>query len=160
MKTSSALSPLVLSTVIGLLGNLAFAAAPEIKVTSTVYPDKSRTDMQSNLAEGTAEAKTYDAAGKLTQRMTYKLDEKGQPTEGVAYSEKGAALFKFEYTRDASGRISEERDSTASGTLLRRLVYRFGTDGKVSGIDAYDAEGRPLSAASGPKKKTSTRRSK
>ena len=151
MKTRLLGKPVALSLALGLAASVAFAADPDIKVTSTVYPDKSHTDMQSNLTEGTAESKTYDAAGKLTQRMSYKLDEKGQPTEGTAYSAKGMALFRFSYTRDSAGRVTEELNNDPSGKLVRRLVYRYDSNGRVAGIDTFDANGQLISG-SGPKK--------
>ena len=134
-----------------------------IKVTTVIHPDKSRTDTQTDLSAKTSEEKTYDAAGKLIRHIVYALDDEGHPTGGTVFSPKspkspkGQAAYRFTYTRDAQGRISEESDTAPNGKLIRRLVYRFGSNGQVSGIDVYDSNGK-LIGSSGKKTRPSRRR--
>ena len=145
-------------TLFGLLSIMGVSAQDGIiKVVSTLHPDGSRTDMQTDASEGTGESKTYNSAGKLVQRVTYKLDDMARPAEGVVYSAKGAFLYRFVYTRDNSGRILEERDTDAKGNLVRRVLYRYDANGKVSGLDAYDGQGKPLMA---PGKSSGTKANK
>ena len=129
-----------------------------IKSTTTLHPDGTRTDMIKDLSTATAQSKTYDAAGKVLQSMTFKLDEQGEPLEGTAFNTKGVAIFKYSYKRDASGRLEEELNMDARGNLLRRLVYRYTTSGAIAGIDAFDAQGNPIKAATGSARKDKKRK--
>ncbi|MEI6351542.1 MAG: hypothetical protein WCP06_10620 [Verrucomicrobiota bacterium] len=160
MKKSMLLLALAFSVALGFLASPALAADADITVRSVYHPDRSRTDLQSNLVDGTAESKTYDPKGKLLQRMTYKIDEKGQPIEGNAYSPDGKLLFHFSYKRDNFGRVSEERNSDVDGKLIRRWVYRYDEKGRIAGADAFDAEGRRISGESKTLNKTAAKRSR
>ncbi len=130
-------------------GRSLLAQDATIKVSSVMHADGSRTETQTNLEEGTAEEKTLNAAGKLMRRTVYKLDEFGRPAEGTAYSDKNVPLHRFAYTRDTLGRISEEKNFSLDGQLRYRLVYRFGSNGRVVGIDTYDAQGNLVRGGSG-----------
>jgi len=123
-----------------------------IKATTTLHPDGTRTDLIKDFATATAESKTFDAAGKVIQSMTFKINEKGDFLEGTAFNSKGVAVFKYTYVRDDSGLLTEERNMDAKGNLLRRLVYHYNTTGAISGIDTYDAQGNLLQPAAGSKK--------
>ena len=150
MKTFALLPALVAIAALSCAPALADPPRPKsgIKATTTLHPDGTRTDLIRDLDAATAESKTLDAAGKLLQRSTFKLDENGEPIEGIVYNAKGQASYKFVYNRNTSGLISEELDMSADGKLLRKLIYRYGSTGQIAGIDAFDAEGNPLKSAS------------
>jgi hypothetical protein len=139
----------------GVLGpNLAVAqedGSEGIKVKVVYYPDKSRKETQTDLSAGTSEAKNYDAANHLTRQVTYKLDEKGQESEGSVLTAKGTVSYSFAFSRNSLGQISEERDFSPNGDLIRRLVYHYGSAGNVTGVDTFDAQGNLIPA--GPAKK-------
>lgn len=115
---------------------------PSVKAATVMHGDGSRTDTQTDFDARTSEEKKYDPQGKLKARIAYQLDEEGRPSSGVAYNEKDVELYNFSYTRDALGRISEEKDFSPKGELFQRFVFLFTTDGKVAGVKTYDAEGK------------------
>jgi len=142
-------------------GRNLLAQEANIKVTSVMHADGTRTETVTNVQEGTSEEKTLNAAGKLLRRTVYKLDETGKPVEGTAYSEKGAPIYRFTYTRDSFGRIAEESDFKMDGTLFQRFVYRFTPEGRVAGVDTFDGQGNLVRGAGGkstPPKKVPARR--
>ena len=143
-----------------LTGSL-LAQEASIKVTSVMHADGTRTETHTNLEDRTAEEKQLNAAGKMLRRTVYQLDEQGHPSGGTHYSAKNVATYRFEFTRDTLGRISEEKDYTVDGKLFQRMVYRFGANGKVVGIDTYDAQGNLVrGGGSGGGKKQQPRRTR
>lgn len=149
MKTSPLISILGATALALCIPSATFAQESGIKVTTTLHADDSRTDLQKDFDAGTAEEKNYDPAGNLLSRKTFKLDDQGRPTEGVAYSAKGAMQYTFTYTLNSQGQISEELDSNAGGQLFRKFVYHYDSNGHISGIDGFDAKGNPLPKADG-----------
>lgn len=113
-----------------------------IKASTVMHGDGSRTDTQTNFEEKTSEEKKYDAHGRLTNRILYNLDEENRPFKGTVFNDKDVQVYNFTYTRDALGRIIEEKDFSPDGTLLQRFAFLFTTDGKVAGVRTYDAEGK------------------
>src|SRR5437016_5447745 len=112
-----------------------------IKVTTTLHDDGSKTVTKLDPDQHTSEATTYDGANKLKQRIVYELDDQNQPASGTVYAANGDVVLKSVYKRDAANRISEEIDYTPDDKLLRRFVYEFGSNGKVTRIRAFDANG-------------------
>ena len=156
MKIALLTLALGLFPVTGLLAQDA-----SIKVSSVLHADGSRTETQTNLEERTSEEKLLSASGKMMRRTVYKLDDLGRPAEGTHYSDKNVPTYRFEFTRDTQGRIAEEKDYTVDGKLFQRLVYRFGSTGKVIGIDTYDAQGNLVrGGSSGGSKKQQQRRTR
>ena len=88
-----------------------------------------------------AEETFYDIGGKVTQKIVYPLDPQNQPIGAITYTAKGAVIAKSSYQRDASGRIGEETITSAAGQFLRRRVYSYSTQNKISRVDEYDANG-------------------
>jgi len=115
---------------------------PSIKASTVMHGDGSRTDTQTNYETRTSEEKKYDPQGRLTNRIVYDLDEENRPTKGTVFNDKDVQVYNFTYTRDALGRIIEEKDFSPDGQLLQRFAFLFTTDGKVAGVRTYDAEGK------------------
>ena len=112
---------------------------------STVYhEDGTRTQTVTDPGKHTSEATTYDAHEKVMQKIVYTLDENDQAETGIIYNGNGAPLYKSSYKHDSMNRISEEDDYSMDDTLIRRFVYHFDTNGKVSGITAYDGQGNEI----------------
>ena len=155
MKTALLAFALGLLPVAGLLAQDA-----SIKVSSVLHADGTRTETVTNLEERTSEEKQVNAAGKMLRRTVYTLDEQGLPSGGTHYSAKNVPTYRFEFTRDTMGRIAEEKDYTVDGKLFQRLVYRFGSNGKVIGIDTYDAQGNLVRGGSSGGKKQQQRRTR
>ena len=131
-----------------------------IKATTTVHSDGSRSTLVVNPETQSAEETFYDIGGKVTQKIVYPLDPQNQPIGAITYTAKGAVIAKSSYQRDASGRIGEETITSAAGQFLRRRVYSYSTQNKISRVDEYDANGvliapppRAASAAVPDKKK-------
>jgi hypothetical protein len=138
---------------------LRFALAQDtVKVTTTLHEDGTSTVLTSNPSEHSAEAVTSDQGGKVRQKVIYTLDEQGQFSEGVVSGPKGEFLFKAEYKRDPANRLAEEIDYNRDGTLLRRFVYNYDANGKVTRIQAFDAAGNELNPTRAPKGPSKRRR--
>lgn len=130
---------------------LCLAAAPlaqaqltrgdAIKATTTVQADGSRSTLVVNPEAQSAEETFYDTAGKVTRKIVYPLDAQNQPIGAINYDAKGAIIAKSSYVRDELGRISEETITSPAGQMLRRRVYAYATQNKISRIDEYDANG-------------------
>ena len=119
-----------------------------IKVTTTLHEDGSRTETQTDLEQHTSEAKTFDGAHKLRQRIVYELDGENQPASGAVYAANGALIFKSVYKHDDQNRITEEIDYTPEGAMMRRFVYEF-ANGKVSRVRAFDPSGVEMQQSAG-----------
>jgi hypothetical protein len=135
----------------------------DIRVTTTMHPDGTRTDMQTDFGNNTAEAKTYDSGNKLLQRVVYQLDEQRQPTSGTTYNAKGVITMTATYVRDSQGHVTQEEDFSPDGKLFRKITYRYDTAGNLAGADAVDANGNPIrdkGASSSSRKSSSGRRSR
>lgn len=112
-----------------------------IKATTTVHSDGTRSTMVVNPEAQSAEETFYDMAGKVRQKIVYPLDPQNNPIGAITYNAKGQVVAKSSYQRDSSGRIGEETITSAAGEFLRRRVYSYGTQNKISRVDEYDANG-------------------
>ncbi len=128
---------------LALLAAAAVAGAEEanIKVTSVVHPDGSKTDTITNFAERTSEERLVNQAGKVLRRTIFTLDDEGRQNGGVVYGPDNKPLSRFQFVRDAMGNIIEHRDYTVKGEVIQRKIYRLSGEGKVLGIDTYDKNG-------------------
>ena len=115
-----------------------------ITSTSRLFDDGSRVDTQKNRDEGTAKETYYNAAGKVTKRVNYLLDEQGRIREGQVCTPDGKVVASLSCTYDTFGRLSEQMDKTAQGAVLRRLVYQYDAQGNVASISIYDGQGKLL----------------
>ncbi len=146
-----------------LLFGLAFAPLARaqltrgdaIKATTTVHPDGTRSTLVVNPEAQSAEETFYTASNQVLQKIVYPLDGQNQPIGAITYNAKGVVVAKSSYQRDTFGRISEETITTATGQFLRRRVYSYSTQNKISRVDEYDANGVLIAAprAGGPDKK-------
>ena len=112
-----------------------------IKATTTVHSDGTRSTLLVNPEAQSAEETFYDTGGKVTGKIVYPLDPQNQPIGAITYNAKGVVVAKSSYQRDASGRIGEETITSAAGQFLRRRVYSYSTQNKISRVDEYDANG-------------------
>ena len=115
-----------------------------IHAITTIHADGTKTVNISDPDKHSSEATTYDGGGKLIQKIIYALDDNNQPASGVVYTATNQPIMKTAYKRDDSNRIDEEDDYSMDDQLIRRFVYEFGADGKVSRIRAYDGQGNEL----------------
>jgi hypothetical protein len=112
-----------------------------IKATTTVHSDGTKSTLLVNPEAQSAEETFYDSGGKVTQKIVYPLDPQNQPIGAITYNAKGAVVAKSSYQRDAYGRIGEETITSGTGQFLRKRVYSYGTQNKISRVDEYDANG-------------------
>ena len=138
---ASAPIPLLL---LALLGMNAAAQEP-IKATTTMHPDGSRSLLVINPDTRIAEETLENASGKAMRKTTYELDDRNQPLTALMRDAKGTVISRSSYRRDpTSSRLDEETISDPSGKMIRRRVYSYGTQNKVSRVDEYDAAGQLL----------------
>lgn len=134
-------------------------AQDAIKATTTMHADGSRTEDTINPYERVHTAVTYNAGDKVTRRVVYALDENNLATSATVSDGSGTVIYKAEYKRNFQNLVSEERNFTASGDFIRRLVYSYDTSGQMTRIDTYDIQGQLIdSAGKGIKKKPQRRR--
>ncbi len=119
----------------------ALHAQGTIRATTTIHPDGTRSTSVVDPDKMTMEETVYDGANKVLRKVTYLLDERNQPLGSIAYDPKGVILYKASYKRDGAGRIEEESISSAEGQFIRRRVYTYGAQNKVTNMVEYDAQG-------------------
>ncbi len=124
------------------------ADEPTLKVAAILHSDGTRTETTTNLEANTSEEKKLDAKGKQISRVLYQLDEHRLPTGGSAFNARDQLIYRFEYGRDPFGKVVEERKFTPAGALAQRLVYHYNPQGRVSRVEAYDAQGNPIGTTS------------
>jgi hypothetical protein len=133
---------------VAILGMVLGATAQEddtaIRAKTTVHGDGTRTEMITNPVDKTMRATTYDAADKVIGKVLNRLNDDLEPIEAFAYDPNGKPLYRTEFKRDFNGRVTEMIDYTTENKLIRRLVYSYDSVGKVTGIKAYDANGREI----------------
>ena len=117
----------------------------DVRVTTALHDDGTRTVTQVDSENHTSEALTYTGNNKLLRKVAYTLDEQNQPLQGIVYDGKGRELYKAVYKRNAMGQVSEETEYTPDDRLLGRFIYRYDGNGRLLKIDAYDADGNKVS---------------
>lgn len=132
---------LVVSLALASFAQAQFTRGDVVKATTTVHGDGTRSTLVVDPEKQSAEETFFDAAGKVSRKIVYPLDGQNQPIGAINYDARGNIIAKSSYQRDAAGRISEETITSASGQFLRRRVYSYATQNKVSRIDEYDANG-------------------
>ncbi len=115
-----------------------------IHAVTVLHEDGTKTVTITDPDKHSSEATTYDAGGRVTEKIVYGLDESNQIATGVVYTANNVPAFKASYKRDDQNRISEEDDYTMDDQLLRRFVYEFGPDGKLLRIRAFDSQGNEM----------------
>lgn len=121
------------------------APGNSIRVTMSLNDDGSQTVYETDAANRRATATTTSAAGKLTSRIRYKLDEAGRYETGEVYGPDDKMRFKTLYKYDAgTGRLTEETQLTTSGAVRHKIVYSFDAAGKPAGYSVFDAAGKLL----------------
>jgi hypothetical protein len=125
-----------------------------IHAVTTLHPDGTKTVSITDPDKHSCESSTYDGGDKLMQKIVYTLDDNNQPATGIIYNAQNRPVFKCAFKRDeTANRIKEEDDYTMDDQLIRRYVYDFGPDGKVTRIHAFDAQGNELQASDARKDK-------
>jgi hypothetical protein len=112
-----------------------------IKATATMHPDGTRSTTVTDPEKRTTEETLLDASGKTIRRIVYPLDDRNQPRGAIVHDAKGKIVYKSKYLRDSADRIQEETIMSETGETIRRRVYTYGANNKVSGVDEYDANG-------------------
>jgi len=115
-----------------------------IRASTTVNGDGTRSMVVNNPDTGAMEETVTDAAGKTLRKATYQVDEAGHPKNAIFYDAKGKVTSKAVYQRDSTGRIDRETIFAANNQVIRKRVYHYGAKNKVSGIDEFDGENRPI----------------
>lgn len=135
-----------------LLATLApgFCAAQDdtsdnaIHAITAIHADGTRTVTVTNPDTKSSEADTYDARGRLMEKVVYTLDDNNQPATGTVYDARNQPAFKAVYKRDDFSRMSEEDDYTMDDQLLRRFTYEYDGAGKLLRVRAFDSNGNEM----------------
>jgi hypothetical protein len=123
-----------------------------IHAITTLHPDGTKTVSVTDPDKHSCESSIYDAGDKLVQKVVYALDDTNQPVTGIVYNAQNRAMYKATYKHDdTANRIKEEDDYTMDDQLIRRYVYDFSPDGKVSRIHVFDAQGNEFQATDAKK---------
>ncbi len=147
------IAAVILTLLAAPLAHAQFARTDVIKATTTVHPDGTRSTLVVNPETQSAEEIYYDTAGKISQKIVYPLDAQNQPIGAVISNAKGVVIAKSSYVRDSSGRIGEETITSPTGQFLRKRVYSYSTQNKISRVDEYDANGVLLNPPTTQKKR-------
>lgn len=124
-----------------------------LRVKTVCHQDGTRTDTKTDPVARTTETTEIDAAGKIIQRVLYRLDAQDQPDAGIVYDSKGRILYKMKLKRDAQNRLAEQTDFTATDKFVRRIVYTYDSKNRVTKIDTFDEAGKLLGTSSATQKK-------
>jgi YD repeat-containing protein len=129
------------------------APGDEVRVTVSLNADGSRTTYEFDHANKSAVATTADAAGKVSEKIRYKLDDAGRFQTGEILAPNDKVRYRAQYKYDGAGRLSEETHLTVDNQAINKIVFRYDANGKQSGYTVYDASGKvvgetsPLGAA-------------
>jgi hypothetical protein len=106
--------------------------APETMVEgrTVFHQDDSRTESVKDLNTRELTEMTYNAAGQLTTRKVFLLNDQGQTTQGNIYDGQGNLVARCKVYFDDFGRIQEERMSNLKGGVFQRIIHQYGADGK------------------------------
>lgn len=93
--------------------------------------------------------------GKVLKKTVYQLGEDGIAVGATFYDGKGKVIYKANYTRDGSGRVTEAAFNSSDDRYLGKRVFVYTgspTDPATQVID-YDANGQLIAQAqpAGPK---------
>ena len=146
-----------LLAVAALLVPLRSALAQEeggapIKVTTTLHSDGTQTVLKTDPDNHTAESTTMDASQKVLQRTVYAMDDQGQYLSADVFDSKDKLSFKSVFSRDSSGRVNQQLDTTPEGKPLRKLVFEYDPRGKLARVRTFDAAGNETTPPATPAK--------
>jgi YD repeat-containing protein len=139
-------------TIFGLFGtDFIVAQSPPnesgdqpVRVNVTMNPDGTRTTYQFDQAHKQATATTTTAAGKVTTKIKYEIDDAGRFSSGVVSGPDGKFLYKSVFKYAGDGRLDEETHLDKGNVLVNRLVYSYDPNGRQSGYVVYDASGNVI----------------
>lgn len=108
---------------------------------SIYHSDGSYTESQEhNEGQGFLQQTTYSKNGVEIQRRSITLDQRGMPDEVLIYAggENGKLRYRGKHLYDQLGRFSEEHLFSSDGTLIRRKVQEYSTEGKRLPLRSWD----------------------
>ncbi len=121
-----------------------------IRAKTVAHADGSYTEIITDEKEMVSRVTNYDAAGKVIGKMLNRLGSNLEPLKSYVYDSEGRPLYWAKLKRDSNGRVSESTEYTPQNKMIRRVVYRYDTIGKLMGVKTFDSEGREIVA---PKKR-------
>ena len=145
--------------LIGFLGLLLFTRAAlaqtapndsdqPVRVNVTVNPDGTRTTYQFDQAHHQATAVTTTAAGKVSGKIRYDIDEAGRFSSGLVYGPDEKFLFKSVYKYTPEGRLDQETHLKQDDTFINKIVYSYDSSGRQTGYVVLDAAGKIIAQTS------------
>jgi len=78
-----------------------------------------------------SEITEYSADGKLTLKLIYKYDDKGNELESTQYDANGKLLSNYVYKNDDNGNKLEETGYDAAGKMFYKDVYKNDSNGNA-----------------------------
>jgi len=88
---------------------------------------------------------SYDASGKVTDKSTFKYDEKGNQTETVSYDASGKIRYKRTYKHDEKGNKVEEGHYSGSRIkITTKSTFKYDKDGNIIELVRFNPAGELL----------------
>lgn len=98
----------------------------------TIYhSDDSRTESVRDPNTRELTEMTYTAAGALTTKKVFLLNEKGEPMQGNVYDGRGNLVARCQSFYDEFGRRKEDRLTNLKGEVFQQVIHTYGSDGKA-----------------------------
>ncbi len=141
--------PLLLSTFALLLAAPVLLGQGDIKATTKVFADGTRSNTVVDPDQRTAIETIVDTADRVLRKITFLLDEHNIAIGAVHYDPKGNIRYKESFQRDGFNRVLETTFSSGEGKLLGKRLYVYNGD-KVARMDDYDAGGALIAPAARP----------
>jgi hypothetical protein len=135
---------LIFTVAFASLAQAQLTKGDAIKATTTVHPDGTRSTLVVDPSKATAEEIFYDGGQRVLRKIVYPLDAQNQSIGAITYDAKGTIVSKSSYKRDETGRIAEETITSNSGQFLRRRVYSYSSQNRISRVDEFDATGQQI----------------
>jgi hypothetical protein len=117
-----------------------------IRAKTVAHADGSYTEIVTDQAEMVSRATTYNAAGKIMGKVLNRLNDNFEPLTSYNYDTAGKPLYWAEWKRDLNGRVIQVIEYTPQNKLIRRVAYSYDSFGKLTGVKAFDSEGREIVA--------------
>jgi hypothetical protein len=104
---------------------------PQMVGRTTYHADDTRTETVSDPSTREMTEMTYNAAGQLTVKKVFLLNEKGDPLQGNVYDGRGNLVARCQMIYDELGRRKEDRLSNLNGEIFQQVVHEYSSDGKA-----------------------------
>lgn len=104
-----------------------------IRAATIMHKDGTYTETVVNMDTRIETNKTFDAGKRLMNQVVYRLDDQGQHVSAFVYNQAGKLTGKVLYKRNSANVVTEQIDYTANNQMIRRIFFKYDTQGHVIG---------------------------